>query len=225
MRGSAPDLSDSSGQSERTFLARGFHIDATAGIFDGFRIMPTVGGFLSVDLTARAGMLFLPASEDFSGNVRSYSLGARVGVFREGFTVPGVSVSVARHFPGSVTYGPTTAGGSDALVDVGVTSWRATVGKDLYAVEFLAGVGFDDHSGTTTLRIAQGLAGSTEVTGDVEGGRWLYFGSVARTFSIVLTLALEGGWAGGFDASTAPSGVYDVSSGAPFGAFSLRLTI
>jgi len=225
LHGGAPDLSDATGQDERSFVARGLHVDAAAGVFDGFRIMPTVGGFLSLDLMARAGILFLPASEGFSQNVNSFSLGARVGVFREGFTVPGVSVSVARHFPGTVTYGTTTAGGNQALVDVGVTSWRATVGKDLYAVEFLAGVGIDDHSGTTTLRVRQLLGPSTQVTGDVEGSRWLYFGSMARTFSIVLTLAVEGGWAGGFDASTAPAGVYDISNGSPFGAFSLRLTI
>lgn len=224
----APDLTDFSGQRERSFLARGFHIDAAAGVFDGFRLMPTVGGFLSVDLTARAGLVFLPESEDFSGNVRSYSLGARVGIFREGFTVPGVSVSVARHFPGPVTYGPSAAALGDnsrVLVDVAVTSWRATVGKDLYAVEFLAGVGIDDHSGNATLRMPQGLGPVTEVAGDVAGTRWVYFGSAARTFSIVLTLAIEAGWVGGFDATTAPTGVYDISSGSPFGAFSFRLTI
>ena len=221
----APDLSDPQGQRERSFLAQAFHVDATAGVFDGFRIMPTVGGFLSLDLTARAGLLFLPVEDHFSENVRSWSLGARVGIFREGFTVPGVSVSVARRFPGAVTYGDFGRGdAAEVLVDVSVTSWRATIGKDLYAIEFLAGVGIDDHSGTTTVRLP-GLGFSTTVPGDVEGSRWLWFGSAARTFSIVLTLAVEAGWAGGFDATTAPTGVYDVSNGSPFGAFSLRLTI
>ena len=42
---------------------------------------------------------------------------------------------------------------------------------------------------------------------------------------VVLTLAVEGGWAGGFDPTTSPPGTYDVSNGSPFGSFSLRLTL
>ena len=134
------------------------------GLFDGVRLFPTVGGFLSLDAFGRTAFLLLPESEGFSGGTRAYTAGVRVGIFREGFTIPGVSVSASRRFVGSVDLGG-TADPSSVTVDPSVTSFRATVGKDLFAVEWLAGFGWDDFSGDATVRAADGFGSSVSHTG------------------------------------------------------------
>ncbi|MDA1104716.1 MAG: hypothetical protein O2956_14105 [Gemmatimonadetes bacterium] len=218
-----PDIeADPSGLTTRTFMAPAVHMGVGVGLFDGFRLMPTVGGFLSTDAFVQTSFLSLPQGEGFVGGTRSYSVGVRVGVFREGFTIPGVSVSVARRFSGEVEYG---SDGASMVLDPVVTSLRATIGKDLYAVEFLAGVGWDEYTGDTDLRVPTALGAYVTPSGTMSGSRRLYFGSAAMTLSIVLTVSVEGGWGQGFDPSSAYSGAFDPTKGAPFGSFSLRLTL
>ena len=88
-----PDLSDPFGQAESSFLAPAAHAEIALGLFDGVRLFPTVGGFLSLDAFGKAAFLLLPESEGFSGGTTAYTAGVRIGIFREGFTIPGVSVS------------------------------------------------------------------------------------------------------------------------------------
>jgi hypothetical protein len=220
------DPNDPAGATETGFLLPALHAGITLGLFDGVRIMPTVGGFLSTDVFAGVTTIFLPTSEGFADSERAYSVGVRIGIFREGFTIPGLSVSVARRFVGTVDFGDTSGGGaSSSRVAPSVTAYRATIGKDLHAVEVMAGVGREEISGDATIAVQDGLGGYVQATGDLGGSRWLYFGSAAMTFSIVLTMAVEGGWAGGFDAVPGYAGDYDSTSGTPFGALSFRLTL
>ena len=100
----------------------------------------------AVDAFGRAAFLLLPESEGFSGSTTAYSAGVRVGIFREGFTIPGVSISLSRRFLGDVDLG-TSGDPSSVTVDPSVTSFRATAGKDLFAVEWLAGFGVSDPTG------------------------------------------------------------------------------
>lgn len=223
-----PDPSDATGLRETNFVVPAIHTGVTVGLFDGYRLAPTVGGFLSVDLFAQASFLLLPQSEGFDGSIRSYSVGARVGVFREGFTMPGVSLSIARRYLGEFDFGD--AGASDVMVltlNPAVTALRATVGKDLFAVEVMAGLGWDDYSGDATIRVNNGVAlgAMATATGEVSEGRFLYFGSAAMTFGIVLSVSVEGGWAKGFDPVTAYTGEHDPTKGSAFGSFSFRLTM
>src|SRR5438132_12610850 len=62
------------------------NLDASFGVFTGFGLLPTVGGFLSLDLLGSAGILPAPTSKGFSGSARSYAGGARLGILRESFT-------------------------------------------------------------------------------------------------------------------------------------------
>lgn len=224
-----PDPSDMTGLGETNFVVSTIHTSVTVGLFDGLRLAPTVGGFLSLDLFGQVSFLFLPRSEGFDGNIRSYSVGARIGILREGFTVPGVSVSVARRDAGSFIFGDTGAGDAMELaLNPAVTSLRATISKDFFAVELMAGLGWDDYTADARLRVASdvnGLGGFANVRGELSESRFLYFGSAAMTFSIVLSVSVEGGWAKGFNPVSAYTGEHDPTKGTAFGSFSFRLTI
>jgi hypothetical protein len=219
-----PDLTDPAALGETGFVATSAHAEIALGLFDGVRLLPTVGGFLSVDAFGRAAFLFLPESQGFGGGSSSYAAGVRVGIFREGFTIPGVSVSASRRFVGSVDLG-SSADPASVSVDPSVTSFRATVGKDLFAVEWLAGIGWDDFGGDVTLRAADGLGSSATSSGSIDDVRRVYFASAAMTFSLVLNVALEGGWAQGYDPAAAYAGSYDPTSGNAFGSLALRLIL
>jgi hypothetical protein len=118
-----------------------------AGLLDGFSLAPTVGGILSLDAFATASALFLPGARGFDGSVGAWGVGLSLGVLRESFTLPGVTVSLARRNVGEVRLGDRAAG--DRLqvdLDPAVTSARALVGKDLLALGVLAGVGWGCHA-------------------------------------------------------------------------------
>lgn len=222
LRAGSPDLSDPFGLAEASFTIPVVDVGVVVGLFDGFRLLPTVGGFLSVDLFGSADFVFLPQSEGFAGTTRSYSIGGRVGLFRESFTLPGVSVSAARRFIGDVglhVAAPVTS----VTVDPSVTSFRATVGKDLFAFEVMAGVGWDEYSSDASVDF--GGFGGGAASGPLDASRRLYFVSLARSYNIVLNLSVEGGWAQGFDPVAGYNGVaYDPTSGTPFGSVALRFT-
>lgn len=219
-----PDPGDVSAESSSTVPA--LKIGVGAGLFDGFRLMPTVGGVLAVDVFADVAFLSPGEAQGFSGGVTSYAIGVRTGLFREGFTIPGASISLTRRFSGSVGLGE-VAGGDviEATVDPSVTSVRATVSKDLFAVELLAGVGWDDVSADATVQVPQDGGGSVTASGSMDGSRTLFFGSASKTFSLVLTLTLEAGWADGLGTVPGYDGAYDPSSGSAFGSVTARLVL
>jgi len=223
---SAPDLSDPLVTREIGAVATTIHGRVSAGVFDGFQLMPTVGGFLSLDVFGQASLLFLPEDEGVSEGARSYSAGVRVGVVREGFTVPGVSVSVAKRFPDELAF---LAAGGPAVIELapGVTAYRATVGKDLFAVEWLGGIGYEEYDGTVTIDVADtgGSGGRVQVSSPLRSDRLMYFGGASTTIGIVLTLSVEAGWAEGFEAVPGWDGPHDPSSRTLFGGLSARLTL
>lgn len=222
---SLPDATDATGLGETSSFVPSLHVDGAAGLFDGFRLMPTVGGFLSVDVFGRFAFTMLPESDGFEGAATAFTGGVRLGIFREGFTVPGVSVSLSRRWVGSAAFG---RAGTDPVafeVDPAVTAARATIGKDLFAVEWLAGVGRDDYSGRATTYVSDAVGGTASSSADLESSRWIYFGGASMTWGVVLNVALEAGWAEGFDPVSAYEGRFDPEGGTPFGSLSVRLVL
>lgn len=201
-------------------------LGGAAGLFDGFRIMPTVGGLLATDVFVD-GSVHLPSGSDgFDGSVRSLAVGTRIGILREGFTVPGVSVSVARRFFGESAYGDVADGDvAGMVVDPAVTSIRAMVSKDLFAVELMAGFGWEDFSADATLEVPDDPTGTLVFSGPMSGSRRLVFGSASMTFSLFLSLTVEGGWAGGLSPIPAYVGEHDPTGGTGFASFSARLVL
>ncbi|MBT8487588.1 MAG: hypothetical protein KJO65_02060 [Gemmatimonadetes bacterium] len=209
---------------ETSPLVTGIRLGAAAGLFDGFRLMPTVGGFLATDVFVDASTVFTGGGDGFSGRHSAFALGARIGLVREGFTLPGASVSLARRFSGSLGYGDAPAGDVvDVVVDPSTTSLRFAVSKDLFAVEVLGGFGWDRFFSDVTLQMSDGGGGTLVVDDAMEGSRRLYFASAAMTFSLVLTLSVEGGWAEGSSVIPGYAGAFDPSAGGAFGSFSARL--
>lgn len=209
---------------EASPLVIGLRFGAAAGLFDGFRVMPTVGGLLATDVFVEASTVFTGESDGFSGGQSTYALGARIGLLREGFTVPGASLSVARRFSGSLGYGEVSAGDIvDVVADPSTTSLRFAVSKDLFAVEVVGGLGWDSFSGDVTLRLPDGEGGTLVVDDAMEGSRRLYFAGASKTFSLILTLSAEAGWAGGLSEIPNYAGAFDASSGGVFGSVAARL--
>lgn len=222
-----PDLTDraNSPVGEAKVFVPTLHGSVAVGVFDGLRLMPTVGGFLSLDLVGQTAMVFLPGGDGFKDRIGSLSLGVRVGLLRESFTLPGVSASAVRHFMGSAGYADATLG-DPAEVDLrpSVTSYRLTVGKDLLAVGVLAGVGWDDYDAEATVFVNDGnnLVAST---GDLGFSRRLFYTGASLNF-LVLQLSTEVGWAQGLSPVSGYSGApHDPTKGSFFGSIAARLTI
>ncbi len=223
-----PDLTDR--QNARAREARFFlptlHGSVALGVFDGFRLMPTVGGLLSVDLLAQSSMLFLPKGQGFDGRVGSLSLGARFGILRESFTLPGITLSASRRLLGVVRLGSVPLGDpTEVKVDPSVSSYRLTVGKDLFAVGFLLGTGWDMYSTDARIGVADDVTGSITVEALLKASRALFFAGASLNF-LVLQLSAELGWVEGLSALSGYSGAeFDPTRGSLFGSLAARLTI
>ncbi len=197
--------------------------EAALGLFDGFHLAPTVGGFLSVDLLGTWGVAFLPGGSGFDGATSAWGYGARVGILRESFTLPAVTLSLARRHGGGFDFGDEGDAGV-AVEGLKVTSVRATVGKEFLALGVLAGMGWERVDGHGSLRTFGTSTGPVRVV-EYDGARddrILVFGALTRTW-LVFQATAEGGFATGYDARPDGfSGDYDPSGGSIFGSLSFR---
>jgi hypothetical protein len=201
-----------------------------AGVFDGFRLGPTVGGFLSVDLLGTLGIAFLPDGDGFDGAATAWGYGARVGIVRESFTLPGITLALARRHGSGFRLGPddNTPGVDGPGVDVDdftVTSVRATVGKEFLALGIMGGLGWDRTEGDGTLRAPGAAAGQTWDTPleSTRVDRVLLVGALTRTW-LVFQATAEGGFATGYDEDPAGGDdAFDPSAGSVFVTLSFRM--
>lgn len=202
----------------------GLDLTGVVGLFDGFSPVPTVGGLLSLDVLATGTFLFLPEDRGFPSSEFVFGAGARIGLLRESFTLPGASVSIVRRWGGELTVG----GGGSGAFDLSMTSFRATMGKDLVGLGLLLGAGLDRYSGgmsiaTTPVTGVVGDPGWAATTGDFTDTRPLLYGGASLSF-LVLQLSAELGWAGGFDRIPGRSAGFDPTAGSWFGGIGARLT-
>lgn len=220
-----PDLADPGAEPSReaTFVVPAVHAGIAVGVFDGFFVLPTVGGVLSLDLLANTSVLFLPTADGFDGKASAWSVGARVGILRESFTLPGVSVSLSHRDLEPIRFGDVLGPGGGAVeTDATVTSVRATVGKDLLSVGLLAGMGWDRYAGSVTLR----PSGAGEVSdASFTHARTLVFGGASMNF-LILQLSAEAGWARGQEAVNGYRGApFDPRRGSAYGSLAFRITL
>lgn len=206
-------------------IVGGASLDAAVGLFDGIRLAPLYGGILALDAVASVGILGLEREDGFQGNAWSAGLGVRLGILRESFDVPGISVSAVRRFLGEAGLGADGAPVSVRVEPV-ATSVRALIGKDVFTVGVLVGAGWDHYSGDVTIAGAAtsgGLPGSVAFSGPAMD-RLLFFGGVSRTWQVVQVNA-EIGWGEGFDRQSNPTMMsFDPGAGSMFGSLILRLT-
>ena len=223
-----PDLRTRDEVAEHTFGARTVEVGITVGVLDGFAPVPTVGGILSLDLLGSATLVGLSDGAGFAGSVEGLGYGLRIGLLRESFTLPGVSVSVSRRSTTQAEWGRADVDQVSLAFKPVATSVRAVVGKDLLAFGVLGGWGWDRYGGATVLAVRDlidgvwrtGQASSDGFTSE----RQIYFGGISYTF-LVLQLSAEGGYATGWaEASGRPAAGHDPTEGSVFGSVAARLT-
>lgn len=145
---SHPDLSrpDPAPRETRSVFVAG-RMTATVGIFDGFSLAPTVGGMGAVDGVVTLRFVRLSSGDGFGGSAASVGAGARLGIVRESFSLPGVTLTALHHRPGTIRYGDLDDTGRRMVLEPRITSIRLDVGKDMLAVGVNGGVGLDRMSG------------------------------------------------------------------------------
>lgn len=123
--------------------ATSVNLDVAVGLYSGTTLAPTIGGFASIDLIGSVGHMSLKNGAGFKSDPSSWAIGARVGILRESFTVPGVAISASYRKIGAVDWAEPISSNAFTLKDNSVTSVRATVGKRLFVFGATAGVGID----------------------------------------------------------------------------------
>ena len=216
------------GVDKHTFWARTVEVGITVGVLDGFAPVPTVGGIFSLDLLALATLVGLSDGAGFAGSVEGLGYGFRLGLLRESFTLPGVSVSVARRSMAQAEWGRADVDQVSLTFKPTVTSVRAAVGKDLLAFGVLGGWGWERYSGSTVLAVRETRDGMVRTgqasSGDFTSDRQIYFGGLSYTF-LVLQVSAEGGYATGWaEVQSRPAGGHDPTKGSLFGSVAGRLT-
>lgn len=212
-------------QSQQTASLLGLRAGAAAGLWDGFQLMPNLGGVLSVDLIASYSFVRLPAGAGFKGSSHGFGAGARIGLVRESFTLPGLSVSAVRRWHGAARAGSLSTGSAGELeADLTATSFRATLGKNWFVVGIMAGAGWDRYEGDARIS-AQGGTDPAAAEGQVRTGRALYFASAWYNF-LISQLSLEAGVAQGVgDPFPDRAGAFEPAVRTWFASAALRVTL
>ena len=212
---------------ENTINGYGLKGSVAVGVLDGFSLMPTVGGVLSLDLIGSGSLIFLGESDGFLGNEGILLVGGRLGIFRESFTMPGLTVSLMRSFGQSVDWATGAASGPQIDTDISTTSLRAIIGKDFFTLAVLGGVGWNWDRGEMGVQVADPTIPAGQGIGrmgDLTTRRTIYFAGVSIT-RLVYQFSLEGGWAGGYNGLAGYAGAYDPGATTPFVSVAGRLTI
>lgn len=214
------------GNGDIDFVVTGLHADFSVGVFSGLAPFATIGGVGAIDLIASAGVVHVPEGDGLNGeNALTWGVGARLGITRESFTAPGISLSAMYRKLGELAFGDGQLQDADAFVNLDETalwSFRAVAGKRITSLSVTAGLGYDRYSADLLLQLRDGTATVT-VRDEYAAGRWNGF--LNGTFTmLVLSATAELGWQAGGEA---PAGARSdqASRGALFAGFAIRLAI
>lgn len=230
LRGTAAELDvprvetrEAAAEGTRNGLAYSINVDGAVGVFSGFSPLPTVGGLLSLDALAGIGYLSLPQDEGFGdGDAFSWGIGARLGLLRESFTLPGVSVSAMYRTLPDIELASTDGAGSYEA-DLKSLSLRAGVSKRILTLGVAGGIGYDRYRSDGTFGFRQTDGGSRQLEiDDFSEDRLSYFGSISWTL-LVVHLVGEVGWQEALDEDPA-LGPPD-PGGTLYGSLAVRLSI
>ena len=210
------------------FLLPAAHLDVSVSVFDGFDLATTLGGFAAVELMGSLGAMIYPAGEGFRNDAAGLGLGARIGVLRESFTAPGISVSIYRKWHGSVGFGNVSRG-DDAEVNFDLDAWSFRAGLSKSFVSFALGftLGWDSFSSDVELSLRQSDGTIVTVAAEdtpIEVGtdRWsayVDFAYVVLFFNVVA----EVGWQEGQNMTTSTGDEFE--GGNLFASLGLRVSL
>jgi hypothetical protein len=172
--------------------------EVAIGVLDGFSPLPTVGGLLSLDLLGSVSLVQFPSADGFRTRApTSFAAGARLGVFRESFTLPGFSLSAMYRRTGRITFGDIGLNSRDLHVRLdhsGTWSTRAVAGKRIGLLGFTAGAGWDRHSGRASFRVADATGTPQEYPlRSLAADRRILFAGASWTL-LVFNFSSEVGW-------------------------------
>lgn len=221
----------------------------SVGLYPGVSLAPTVGGVGAIDLLASATWLPFETLgvEGFEeGNSAvAWGVGARVGILRESFTMPGASVSLMYRRLDDVRFGDVCPGdldgsglclgdGDPGEVAFDLTDWsaRAALSKRLFGWGLTAGAGYDRFSSDAAFafRFRDPTLGVTRVFRspelEVDNDRWSAFANASFT-ALFATLALEAGWLQGMEPIEGfpETSDFDPSDGTFWGSVGFRLAL
>lgn len=216
---SAEDLSE-----RHAFSVPGLRAGAAAGVLNGFQLTPNLGGVFSLDLFASYSLLRLPSSAGFGGADSGFGLGARMGLVRESFVLPGISVSAGRRWHGEIGAG-SEEGPAGARAKLTVSSLRAVAGKNWFAIGVMGGAGWDQYSGNARIGVDLGPSGYGIANERVTSDRLVYF--VGGWFNFLVSqLSLEAGMADGLeDPFPGRDGAFDVTARTWFVSAAYRVVL
>jgi hypothetical protein len=214
-----------------TFPVGSINVDGSLGVFQGIALLPTVGGFGSLDLIGSVGVMPLPRGEGFDDSAPvSWMGGARIGLLRESFTAPGFSIDVMHRRMGAVAYGTAELAEEDAFLHLDrlrATSLRGTAGKRLLGYGLTGGVAWDRYAADVQARVRDAtVLNPTNVLvleqTSLTSSRTSIYGNVSLTI-LILNLATELGWQRG---GSPIEGASDrLGKGGLFGGVAVRLAI
>ncbi|TVP76953.1 MAG: hypothetical protein EA352_04695 [Gemmatimonadales bacterium] len=140
---------DVSGSSPRTVRSTVVapRVAVAGGLFEGFAPAPTVAGIGAVDLVVEGRLLSMPLPDGVERRTVGWGAGARVGILRESFTLPSVTLTGMYRGAGTLRHGDAREGTARVAVAPRVGTMRASVGKDLLAVGVSGGVERSWHRG------------------------------------------------------------------------------
>jgi len=214
------------GQARGEFVLKTIQGNLVAGLFEGFQVKPTVGGLLSLDLLAQGHFLFLPKEVGLDSKMGAFSLGIRLGLVRETFTLPGIAVSVSQRFMSPMTLDWESVHYSTGLViNPTISSLRLTIGKSISSLGLMAGAGLDSHNSEVTLMVLPQDSDPTEFNAPLGIRRPVFFSGVSLSL-LILQLSTEVGWAFGppMLEGHAP-GPIDPQQGSGFLSLAARLSV
>ncbi|HEX2081771.1 MAG TPA: hypothetical protein VHG08_28965 [Longimicrobium sp.] len=244
-----PDIrAEADGEADKfTLPAPAVGANLSIGLTQGFSLAPMLGGFGAIDLLGSVSVLPLELlGDEFGDNAFSWGAGARVGLIRESFVTPGVSVSLMYRSLGEVSLGDvcsgsegtegnprscSTADGDFGELRFGLDNWsaRAAVSKRLLGLGLTAGVGYDrfETSADFAFRAPDGsnqIYRFDEI--GVDNDRWSAF--IDASFTVLVgSLVAELGWMQGADPIEGfpDTSDFDPGEGTFFGSLGARLSL
>ena len=175
-----PPLLDRTRNDARTGLVTGLGLQSSVALVHGTSLLPTVGGFLSVDAIGRLAVASLPTGKGFDdGSVWGGALGLRLGLLRESFTLPGLSITATYGRSTTVTFGDPELLTSAGLMRGSVSALSATAvaSRWVFGLRLAGGVSWDRFGSRVTLHYDGAPAGSS-LSADAVLRRWSGFGSL-----------------------------------------------
>jgi hypothetical protein len=194
-----PPLLDRTRDSAGRGWIPGMSAQASVGVVQGWSPAPTVGGVLSMDVLATLGVAPLPRGRGFQNTAVGWSAGTRVGLLRESFTLPGVSITTTYGRSNVVGFGDPAADIHDGFARGSISDLGATlaVSQRISALRVTGGLSQDRYTSSARIgyqgRDALGPTRRVEASGRLTTDRRSWFANASWT-TLIFHGTAELGW-------------------------------